>query len=161
AQGLAGLRALTGVRDADIDDAPLAAIAHALPAAATGAGRPQAIAARQGALAADEPAAMARGAYWPDLALVRTRGGPPPQGADDPPSAFANDPYNRSGAGVVLALQWTIEPWNVRARAARAGAEAARAHAQDDLAAAGASYDAGTALAEAAAARDKIAAAAE
>ncbi len=160
-QGLAGLRALTGLQGADVDDAPLEAIERALPAAATGAARPQARAAKQGAIAADELAAMARAYYWPDVALVGTGAIAAAQGVDDPPSAFANDPFNRAGAGLVLALQWTIEPWNVKARADRARAEAARAHAQQDLAAAGASFDAGTALAEAGAARDKVAAAAD
>jgi len=158
-QALAGLRALTGVRDADVDDPPLAAIEHVLPATATGEGRPQALAARQGAIAADELAAMARAYYWPDVALVGSGVVAAAQGAEDPPSVFANDPFNRAGAALVLGLSWTIEPWTVKARAARAGAEAARAHAQHDLAAAGASYDAGTALAEAEAARDKLAAA--
>ena len=49
------------------------------------------------------------------------------QGADDPPSAYANDPFNRTGAGLVLALQWTLEPWTVRARVDRARAEADKA----------------------------------
>src|SRR5436190_19345663 len=53
-QALAGLRALTGVPDADVDDAPLAAIAKDVPTSATGDGRPQAIAAKQGARAYDE-----------------------------------------------------------------------------------------------------------
>jgi len=160
-QGLAGLRALTGVRDADVDDAAFDAIERPLPAAATGEARPQARAARRGAVAADELAAMARSYYWPDVALVGSGVIAGAQGVSDPPSVFANDPYNRAGAGLVLALQWTLEPWTVRARAARAGAEAARAHAQGELAAAGASFDASTALAEATAARDKVAAAAE
>lgn len=159
--GLAGLRALTGLRDADVDDAPLEAAAHPVPSAATGERRPQAIAAKQGAVAADELSAMTRSSYWPDVALVGSALISRAQGVTDPPSAFAYDPYNRSGAGLVLALQWTLEPWNVKARAARADAEASRARAQADLAAAGASFDAGTALAEAAAARDKVAAAAD
>lgn len=159
--GLAGLRALTGIPSADVDDTAIDAVARDLPATATGQGRPQALAAKQGAIAADELAAMARSYYWPDVALVGSGVIAAAQGVDDPPSAFANDPYNRSGAGVVLALQWTLEPWNVKARADRAGAEAAKARAQSDLAAIGASFDAQTALAEAASARDKYAAAAE
>jgi outer membrane protein TolC len=139
---------------------PLAAVERPLPAAAAGEGRPQVRAARLGAVAADELAAMARAYYWPDVALVGRATVAAAQGVDDPPSAFANDPYNRAGAGLVLALQWTIEPWNVKARVARARAEAARAHAQRELAAAGASFDAGAALAEAAAAREKVDAAA-
>jgi outer membrane protein TolC len=83
------------------------------------------------------------------------------QGADDPPSVFANDPYNRTGAGAVLALQWTLEPWNVAARAARARAEAQKAHAQSDLAQVGASFDLQSALAETTGSRDRLAAATE
>jgi outer membrane protein TolC len=83
------------------------------------------------------------------------------QGVDVPPSVFANNPYNRYGAGVVLGLQWTLEPWNVKARADRARAEAHKMHAQSELADLGARYDADTALGEAVAAHDKVAATAE
>lgn len=155
-QALAGLRALTGMPDADLDDAVLEAVERKLPATANASGRPQAYAARQGALAADELAALAESQYWPDLAVVGSAAIAGAQGVDDPPSAFANDPYNRRGIGVVLALQWTIEPWNVRARTARARAEAHKARAQSELAAIGASYDAQIALAEATTARDKM-----
>jgi outer membrane protein len=160
-QALAGLRALTGLPDADIDDAPLAAVSHVLPSAAGGANRPQAVAARQGATAADELAAMQKSQYLPDFAIVGSAVIARAQGADDPPSAFANDPYNRAGAGAVLALQWTFEPWNVKARFDRARAEAHKAHAQSDLAVAGARYDAETALADARAAQAKLGATAE
>ncbi len=155
-QSLAGLRALTGIPDADVDEAPLAAVDHALPASATGAGRPQARAARFGAVAADNLADLAGASYLPDLALVGSAVFSRAQGVEDPGSAFANDPYNRSGAGIVLALQWTLEPWNVAAKVARARAEAAKAHALDELARAGARYDAETALAEASGAKTKL-----
>jgi outer membrane protein len=160
-EALGGLRALTGLPDADIDDAPLAAVERAVPAHAASANRPQARAAHTGATAADELAAMAVSQYYPDLALVASGVLARAQGADDPPSAFANDPYNRSGAGLVLALQWTLEPWTAAARARRAQAEAHKAHAQSDLAAAGARYDADNALAEAAASHDKVTAASQ
>src|SRR5205814_6938564 len=78
------------------------------------------------------------------------------QGVDDPGSAFANDPYNRSGFGAVIAVQWTVEPWTVGARVARARAEARKAHALGELATAGARYDAETALAEAGGAKTKL-----
>jgi outer membrane protein TolC len=155
-QALAGLRALTGVTDADVDDAPIAATEHTLAKTATGEGRPQARAASSGAIAADELAAMARAYYYPDLALVGSAVFARAQGVDDPPTAFANDPFNRSAAGAVLAVQWTIEPWNVAARVGRARAEARKAHAQKDLAAIGARYDAETALAEATGAKAKL-----
>src|SRR5690606_18687466 len=56
AQALAGLRALTGIPDVDIDDEELAPVAHTLPspdeAAEFAAKRPQNIAAKWGAIAA-------------------------------------------------------------------------------------------------------------
>lgn len=158
-QALAGLRALTNVPDADIDADELAAIDHPLPTAASGERRPQALAARAGATAANELSEMAVAQYFPDLALVGSAVIARAQGAEDPPSAYANDPYNRTGAGLVLAMQWTLEPWNVKARADRARAEAAKAKAQSELAALGASYDAQTALADLTTAHAKVAAA--
>lgn len=161
AGALAGLRALTGVADADTDDAELAAIDRAVPTQAASDRRPQAVAAQTGAHAADELAEMAASQHYPDLAVVASGVIARAQGAQDPPSAFANDPYNRSGAGLVVGLSWTLEPWTVAARARRARAEAHKAHAQSRLAAIGARYDADNALAEATAAHDKVAAAAE
>jgi outer membrane protein TolC len=160
-QALAGLRALTGIRDADVDDAPFEKDARAVPTTSTGDGRPQKAAATQGAAAADELAKMAASYYFPDLAIVATGYAAKAQGVDNPPSAFANDNFNRAQGGIVLALQWTIEPWNVRARVAKAQADARRAHAQSDLAAIGARYDADLALAELAAAKAKLDAAAD
>jgi outer membrane protein TolC len=163
AQALAGLRAITGTASADIDDTELAAVVHPLPGAKDLAveRRPQRIAAKSGATAADELLAMEQAYYFPDIALVGSALISGAQGADDPPSVFANDPYNRVGAGVVVGLSWTLEPWNVKARADRAHAEAHKMHAQSELAELGARYDAETALGEATAARDKVTATAE
>lgn len=158
-QALAGLRALTNQADADIDTDELVAIDRPLPTTASGDKRPQALAARAGATAANELSEMAVAQYFPDLALVGSAVIARAQGAEDPPSAYANDPYNRTGAGLVLAMQWTLEPWNVKARADRARAEAAKARAQSELAALGASYDAQTALADLTTAHAKVAAA--
>ncbi|CAN5913146.1 TolC family protein [soil metagenome] len=160
-QALAGLRALVGVPDADIDDSEYAAVTRDVPKSASGDKRPQAAAARAGASAADELAAMQSAYYWPDFALVASGVVSGAQGVDNPPSVFANDPYNRRGAGAVLALQWTVEPWTVHARVKRAQADAAKAHAQLALAQAGASYDAQAARAEANAAFQKVSAAAD
>ena len=160
-QALAGLRALVGAVDADVDTDELAAVTRPVPAQANGDQRPQALAARAGAVAADELAEMAASYYWPDLALVGSAVIARATGVQDPPSAFANDPFNRSGAGLVLAMQWTFEPWTVRARVDRARAEAAKARALSELAALGASYDAQTALAEATASFAKVTAAAD
>jgi len=159
AEALAGLRAVTGIADADLDDAQLAPVERAVPPRAAAERRPQALAARTGARAADELAKMAASQYFPDLAVVASGVIASAQGAEDPPSAFANDPYNRSGAGVVIGLQWTLEPWTVAARVEKARADAHKAHAQSELAAIGARYDADNALAEATFAHDKVAAA--
>ena len=160
AQALAGLRAITDTADADIDDAELAPVEHALETAdqvaAQSAKRPQSLAAKSGAAAADELASFQAAHYFPDLALVGQAFIARAQGARDAPSVFYNDPYNRTGAGVVLALQWQIEPWTVKAKSDRARAEAHKARAQSHLAELGARYDAATAAAEATAAKAKV-----
>jgi outer membrane protein TolC len=160
AQALAGLRAITNMPDADIDDAELAPLERPLldpkQVAESAKYRPQRIAAASGARAADELAVYQAAYYFPDLALVGSAFISRAQGVDDPPSAFANDPYNRSGLGLVVALQWQIEPWTVKARTDRARAEAHKMRAQSELAALGASYDAETAASEARAAKAKL-----
>lgn len=160
-QALAGLKAITADNNVDIDDSELAAIEYTLPTdkAAEDAAqqrRPQKVAAEQGAKAGDELAAFESSQYFPDIALVASAVISHAQGVDDPPSAFAYDPYRRTGAGAGIGLQWTLEPWNVSARTARAKAEAHKLHAQAQLAAVGASYDVENALAEAKAAKDKV-----
>jgi len=128
-EALAGLRALTGIADADVDDRELAAIDRTLPTRVAAGRRPQALAAQSGARAADELAAMANSQYYPDFAVVASGVVAGAQGADDPPSAFAYDPYKRAGAGLVVGLSWTIE-WVERGRPGRAracrGAQGAR-----------------------------------
>src|SRR6185295_6788299 len=131
-EALAGLRALTGVADADLDDAQLAPVERTVPEHPGVERRPQAIAARTGAHAADELAGMATSQYFPDIAIVASGVAAAAQGAQDPPSVFANDPYNRLGLGVVIGLQWTLEPWTVAARVEKARADARKAHAQSD-----------------------------
>ncbi len=159
-QALAGLRALTGEREADVDDVPLDVVTAKLPSTVGAEGRPQAVAAKQGAIAFDELAEMEKAKYWPDIALVATAVIAAAQGADDPPSVFANDPFNRQGVGAVIAMQWVIEPWTQHAKVERARGEAKKAHAQSELAQIGARFDADNALAEAQAAQTKVTAAA-
>ncbi|MBX3158435.1 MAG: TolC family protein [Deltaproteobacteria bacterium] len=158
-QALAGVRVLANARDADIDEETMEPISGEPPGSLSGERRPQAIAARHGAIAADELAALQRAYYLPDFAVVASGVAAGAQGADDPPSAFANDPYNRFGAGAVVALQWNSEPWTLRARSARAAAEARKAHALADLAVQGAAFDADNAVADARAAHAKMTAA--
>jgi outer membrane protein len=163
AQALAGLRAITATPDADIDEDELAAVEREMPADVTAGAtkRPQLLAAKSGALAASELAKFQASYYYPDLSLVGNAVISRAQGADDPPSAYANDPYNRQGVSLLLALQWQFEPWTVRARVVRLRAEARKASAQAQLAQIGATYDAETAAAEARSAKVKVDAANE
>jgi outer membrane protein TolC len=165
AQALAGLRAVTGVADADIDDTELAPVVRPVPDErsihAGAQHRPQRLAARSGAIAADELAAYEAAQYLPDIAFVGSAVISGAQGVPDPPSTFAYDPYRRTGAGGGLGLQWTLEPWNTHARTARARAEARKMHAQAELAEVGAQLDAENARSEAAAANAKVEAAHE
>jgi outer membrane protein TolC len=159
---LAGLRAITGMPDADIDDEPLDVAKSDLDAAKLdGAARPQTRAAKAGAVAADELAAMQESYYWPDIALVGGGVIAAAQGVQDPESAFYNNPYNREGIALVLGLQWTIEPWNTTAKVHQARAEAKKAHDQADLAVIGARYDSDSAAAEVTGAKAKLDAATE
>ncbi len=155
-QALAGLRAITGTADADIDDVELAPVEFTTPKNLAVDRRPQRLAARSGATAAEELLAMEKSYYYPDIALVGSALWASAHGVQDAPGVFANDPYNRAGAGLVVGLQWTLEPWNVKARADRAGAEAHKMRSQAQLAEIGARYDADTALAEAGAAHTKV-----
>jgi outer membrane protein TolC len=159
AQALAGLRALTNLPDADIDDSELAPVERSLDVAQVAAAaksRPQVVAAVSGARAYEELEEFQRAYYYPDLALVGTAFVSRAQGVDDPPGAFAYDIYNRTGVGAILAMQWNFEPWTVRARTARAQADARRMQAQAAAVALGASYDALTASSEAQAAKVKV-----
>ncbi len=159
---LAGLRAITGMPDADVDDAPLeVANGDIDPDKLDGASRPQLRAANAGALAADELAAMQKSYYFPDIALVGGGVISDAQGVTDPESAFYNNPYNREGLALVLGVQWTVEPWNVGAKLHQARAEAKKAHDTADLATIGARYDADSAAAELSGGKAKLEAASE
>ncbi len=164
AQALAAVRALAEDATVDIDDAPLeplalslatdeAAVAHAEVA------RPEVRAARAGAVAAGRLADFEARQYLPDLAAVATLGITGAQGVEEPPGAFAYDPYNQVTGGVAVALRWSIEPWTTAARVRRARAAERRAQALARLAVIGAGLDARTALAEAHGAQDKLTAA--
>ncbi len=155
-QALAGLRALTGIADADVEDSELVAVEYKLPATINGDKRPQVRASKFGMVAYSELAEFQSAFYFPDLVLVAGATIARAQGVDDPPTAFANDPYNREGVTAALALQWTLEPWTIKARVNRARAEAKKAKVLNELATAGANYDAETALAEATAAQTKL-----
>ena len=163
AQALAGLRALTQRSDADVDEAELQVLAAASGYAAepTSADRPQVRAAQAGVAAATAMARLEARQAWPDLAVVAQVGASRAQGIEDPPSIFANDPFNANSGGLALVLRWNVDPWTVAARLARAKLQTARATALASAAAAGASFELTSAVAQVDAAKAKVAATAE
>ena len=161
---LSGLRVLTGVADADVDEEELLAVETPVPDAAAvvtraEAARPELVAATAGAKAAHELAELEAANQLPDLVVIGRAELAYAQGAEEPPSAYAWDPFNKSTAGVVLAVRWQLDPFTTRAKAKRARAQARRAEGLAALAKDGATHDARTAHAEAAAAKERVEAA--
>jgi outer membrane protein TolC len=163
-QALAAVRALAEDAAADIDEDPLEALAFEPAAdedavARAEAARPEVRAARAGALAARRLADLEARYYLPDLAAIASITVTGAQGTDEPPGAFAHDPYNQLSGALALGLRWNLEPWTTRAKVKRARAGQRRAEALAKLAVVGAGLDARTALAEARGAHEKLVAA--
>ncbi|WP_428264454.1 TolC family protein [Haliangium sp.] len=164
AVALAGVRALTGAPAADIDEEPLAELSGPLvdlEAALTAARehRPELAAARAGVEAARAQARLESARWWPDLVVVGGVDVARAQGVDDPPSAFARDPFNTTSAALALALRWQLDPWRRRARVRGAQAQVRKAEALDALAADLARFEVQRAHAQAEAARTRLEAA--
>ncbi len=130
---LAGIRALSGESKLDIDTGPLTETTFALaPTADAYIGRaqqkrPEIRAAKAAAMAAKHWERYQSARYLPDFVLVGSVNVARAQGVDNPPSAFARDPFNTTTAALGLALKWTIDPMGQRARVRRARALAGRA----------------------------------
>lgn len=161
---LAGVRALTGAPDADVDEAALAPVDQELATVEAyrdraAARRPELEAARAGAEAAQAKARFEVAQYWPVLVLVGELNVARAQGVDDPPSAFAQDPFNTTRGALALAMRWQLDPMSQRGRVAQARAQADRARALAELAERGAAFEATQAHAEATEARARLVAA--
>lgn len=131
ATALEGLRALCADREVDIADATLVPSERELgqPEGHWNAAQsqsPELAAARHGVVALEQRDALERARWWPDLLLVGGATITRARGVDDPPSAFANDPFNATRAELALALRWELEPAMQAARVARTHAEALR-----------------------------------
>ncbi len=96
--------------------------------------------------------------FIPDLALVGGVNFARAQGVDDPPGAFARDPFNTSSAYVAVTAKWQITPLAQRARVKRQRAVKRQAHATLKAAKALASLEAQTAFAKAKQAKIRMAA---
>ena len=128
---LEGLRALCADRDVDIEDTSLAPTERELGNAeehlrAAQATSPELRAAKHGVAAIDQRAELERARWWPDLLVMGGATVSRAQGVDDPPSAFANDPFNATRAELALVLRWSIEPAMQAARVDAARAERTR-----------------------------------
>jgi outer membrane protein TolC len=128
---LEGLRALCADRDVDIADTSLRATEAQLGQAdahwqAAQSGSPELLAAKYGVAALAKRAELERDRWWPDLAILGAASIARASGVDNPPSAFANDPFNNTRAELALVLRWTIEPAMQAARVARTHADEVR-----------------------------------
>lgn len=131
ATALEGLRALCADRDVDIAEATLEASREELgkPEShwqAAEAHSPELEAAKYGVRALAGRTELERARWWPDLLVMGGASIARAQGVDDPPSAFANDPFNATRAELALVLRWSIEPAMQAARVDRTRAEQAR-----------------------------------
>jgi outer membrane protein TolC len=128
---LEGLRALCGDREVDIADTTLNATERQLGQAdaqwkAAQSGSPELQAAKYGVAALAKRSELEAARWWPDVALFGAASIARASGIDDPPSAFANDPFNATRAELALVLRWTLEPAMQQARVARTRADQSR-----------------------------------
>ena len=161
-EALAGLRALTGVPDADLDDAELAAIERAMPGARRRG--PPAAGGRRAGPARAPPTSSPRwrsASYFPDIALVGVRRDRAARRASTTRRACSPTIRTTAAApGSSSGCSGRSSHGPSAAQVDRARADAHKAHAQSELAELGARYDADNALADATAAHDKVDAAA-
>lgn len=133
-----GLRGLVGEPKADTEEGPFEPVNIELSLIegyvkqARGA-RAEVRAARHGVLALSERTRMEQARWFPDLLLTGALGVTRATGVDDPPSAFANDPFNAPRAEIALLLRWSFDggQW---ARVDRARADRERADAVSEVA---------------------------
>lgn len=131
---LAGLRALVGDQNVLVESAPMELLDAELATSilpytrAASSSRPELELARQTKMAAASLLNLEQSNYWPDLLVAGEIKVARAQGVDDVPSAFADDPFNRSTAGLAVILRWEIDPVVQRARAAKMRSRATQAN---------------------------------
>ena len=111
---LAGLRALTGEAEADTGQDAFEAIEIDLAKveghlAHARSRRAESRAAREGVKALSERTRLEQARFWPDLLAVGALSITRATAVDDPPSAFANDPFNAERAELALLLRWSFD----------------------------------------------------
>ncbi len=142
---LAGLRALVGDPAAEPAELQLQAAEFTLQPLEqylqlASEKQPQLRAARHGVAALGGLVRLEKARWLPDLLLFGGVNLARAQGVDDPPSAFASDPFNTTSAQVGLVMRWNVDPGAQRGRVAQAEAERRRAGALLDAADAAAGF---------------------
>lgn len=161
---LAGIRALVGDANADIDETPLEAMPYDLAATAQPyaeralVARPELRAARAAVTSVGALLDYEKARYFPDFALFGGINFAAAHGVDDPPSAFANDPFNTASAQIGLVLRWNLDVASQPARVDRARAETKRVAALAQAAERGTALEVQRAHARASQAKARLAA---
>jgi outer membrane protein TolC len=161
---LAGVRALADDDRTDVDDGELTpreldlAGENAYVARAR-QGRPEVRAAAAGADVSDQLARLQQARWFPDLVLFGGVRAGRAQGVDDPPTAFANDPFNATSAAVAVGVRWALAPLAHRGVVAQANAEARGAQALAEAVVKGAEFEARAAFVRAREAQQRLQAA--
>jgi outer membrane protein TolC len=159
---LAGVRVIANDPGADIDKDSLEPLVYDLghnPRPYVERARtegPDLKMAAEKAASVKELARAERNKWWPDLAFAAGLNFARARGVDDPPSAFANDPFNQQSVTLGLALQWTFDPVGQLARWRRARAQAEQAEALVKAAGSLTDVQVQTAHARAASAKQRI-----
>ena len=161
---LAGIRALSGKDTVDIDQEPLEPVALTLApvddyVTRAGTERPEIQAARAGAEAAHAKRKFESAGHLPVLYLFADYQLSSATGINDPPSLFAQDPYNHHFFQAGITLRWKVDFFTTRARVAQARAQAHQADALVALARDATGFDVRKTHAEAAQARARMEAA--
>ncbi len=155
---LASLRALVGEPEMTVEGGLLEALSFVIPGTKPALEDARTRAARLAVSAYSALETLEKRRFLPDLAVIGGVKLARAQGVDDPPGAFANDPFNTSGAYVAIAARWQLAPWVQAARTREQTAKKLEAKATAEAAERLASLDRSKATAEATLARDKLAA---
>jgi outer membrane protein TolC len=163
ASSLALLRALVGELEADTEHRSPEPIAFELGESESytqrgRASRPELRAARDAVNALEASQRLERARWFPDIFALGGFDFARAQGVDNPPSAFADDPFNNATAQLALVMRWSVDPAQ-GARVSRATAELARGQAIATAANRAGDAAVLSAYARAVAARDRLSAA--
>ncbi|MCP4449598.1 MAG: TolC family protein [Myxococcales bacterium] len=153
---LASLRALTGDPTITPKGGLLEPLAFDLPESHSGVVDPRLRAAQQSVEAHRALEGFEKGSFLPELAIVGGVNVARAQGVDNPPGAFAKDPFNTTSAYVALAARWQFAPLIQAARVRQRRAKKREAIATMEAAQRLSELDNTKALAKARLAQDRL-----